>query len=136
MYAAGGIDTTNSLTHAVASMREYRGQVTGWIPEGLRLPSAVAEASAGPGGLFAGANASLNRAEENFGNAVDVDLNVNTCAGVRNEKVEANLLGFGGKVGTDGLEVNKSLGGVRLPWVAARMNMVGGWFRKKRGCLV
>ena len=40
--------------HAVSSMGEYCGQVTGWIPEGLRLPSAVAEASAGPEGLFAG----------------------------------------------------------------------------------
>ena len=124
--------------HAVASMGEYRGQVTGWIPEGLRLPSAVAEASAGSEGIFAVANASLVRAEANFGNAVDVheDLIVNTGAGVRNGNVEAHLLGFRGKVGTDGLEVNTPVGGVRLPRVAAPINIVGGWFRKKRSCLV
>ena len=124
--------------YAVASMREYRGQVTGWIPEGLRLPSAVAEASAGSKGIFAVANASLVRAEANFGNAVDVheDLIVNTGAGVRNGNVEAHLLGFRGKVGTDGLEVNTPVGGVRLPRVAAPINIVGGWFRKKRSCLV
>ena len=61
-------------------MEEYRSQFTGWISEGLRLPTAVAEASAGPGGLYAGANASLIRADVNMGNAADVhvDLNVNT----------------------------------------------------------
>ena len=76
-----GIDTTNSLTHAVAhegtayavaSIGEYRSQFTGWISEGLRLPTAVAEASAGPGGLYAGANASLIHADVNLGNAADV----------------------------------------------------------------
>ena len=81
--------------HAVSSMGEYRGQVTGWIPEGLRLPSAVAEASAGPQGLFAGANASLICAEANFRTAVHEDLIVNTGAGVRNGNVEAHLLELG-----------------------------------------
>ena len=34
------------------------------------------------------------------------DINLNTGLGVRNGNVELHLLGFGGKVGTDGIEIN------------------------------
>ena len=39
-----------------------------------------------------------------------MDINMNTGVGSRNGNIEFHMLGFGGKFGTDGLEVN-------TPWV-------------------
>lgn len=117
--------------YACASTGERRGQVgNGLLQAGIRGPTAEAEAIAGPG-LYAGANASLVHMEANYGNVVaaHVDLNVNTGVGFRGGNAEAHLLGFGGKIGSDGLEVDTPLGGVRLPWVAAPINFVGNLFR-------
>ena len=100
------------------------------LPASLRGPYAEAEAIAGPG-VGAWANASAARYEQNIGNLAEVhaDLNVNTGAGIRGGNVDVHLLGFGGRVGTDGLEVNTPLGGARLPWVAAPINFIGSLFR-------
>ena len=58
-------------------------------------------------------DASLGRLEYGAGNIVGihVDPNLNTGIGIRNGNVEAHLMGFGGKVGEDGLEINTPLGG-------------------------
>ena len=72
---------------------------------------AQAQAVAGPG-LGAFADASLVRLEASAGPlGVHLDPNVNTGIGARNGNVEAHLLGFGGKVGADGVEINTPLGG-------------------------
>ena len=58
-------------------------------------------------------DASLGRLEYGAGNIVGihVDPNLNTGIGIRNGNVEAHLIGFGGKVGEDGLEINTPLVG-------------------------
>ena len=43
-----------------------------------------------------------------------VGLNANTGIGARNGNMEAHFLGFGGKIGADGVEVNTPVGGVNL----------------------
>ena len=116
---------------AAIGSQEKRGQAgTGLLPASMRGPYAEAEAIAGPG-VGAWANASAGRYEQNYGNVAEIhaDLNVNTGAGIRGGNVDVHLLGFGGRVGTDGLEVNTPLGGARLPWVAAPINFVGSLFR-------
>ena len=40
-----------------------------------------------------------------------MEPNVNTGLGVRNGNAELRVLGFGGKIGADGLEINTPLGG-------------------------
>ena len=102
----------------------------GWISTKASLLSAEAEAIAGPG-LYAGVNASLVRAEAKLGNVVggSFDVNARTGAGVRNGNVEAHVLGFGGKVGTDGVEINTPLGGLSVPVLGAPINWIGGLFR-------
>ena len=72
-----------------------------------------AQAVAGPGfGAFG--DASVGRLEVSAGNVIGVhaEPNLNTGIGARNGNVEAHLLGFGAKVGADGVEVNTPLGGV------------------------
>jgi hypothetical protein len=67
----------------------------------------------GPGkGVWVGA--SLGRAELNVGPiaGIHVEPNLNTGLGVRDGNVDVHLLGFGARVGADGLEVNTPLGGV------------------------
>ena len=73
----------------------------------------TAQAVAGPGlGLFLDA-IFVDRAAYS-GNLVGihVGLNLNTGLGIRNGNFEAQLLGCGGKIGADGIEVNTSLGGI------------------------
>jgi len=72
-----------------------------------------AQAVAGNPGLGAFVDASLQKAEVSAGNlvGVHVDLNINTGIGLRNGNFEAHLLGFGGKIGADGLEINTPIGG-------------------------
>ena len=72
-----------------------------------------AQAVAGPG-LGAWVDASFSKFEASFGNVVGAHFepNVNTGVGVRNGNVDVHLLGFGGKIGADGIELNTPLGGV------------------------
>ena len=78
-----------------------------------RTLHAQAQAVAGPG-LGAWADASAFKVEASLGNVVGAHLepNVNTGVGVRNGNVDVHLLGFGGKIGADGIELNTPLGGV------------------------
>ena len=110
--------------------QESFGQANGLLTASIRGPYAEVEAIAGPG-IGAWAKASYMRNELNLGNVAEVhiDLNVNTGAGIRGGNVDVHLLGFGGRVGTDGLEVNTPIGGVRLPWVSAPINFIGSLFR-------
>jgi len=74
-----------------------------------------AQAVAGPGfGAFA--DATVFEEEISLGNVVraHVGLNANTGLGVRNGNLEAHLLGFGAKIGADGIEVNTPIGGVNV----------------------
>jgi hypothetical protein len=72
------------------------------------------QAVAGPGfGAFL--DASCNRIEVSFGFlwvgfGVHADLNLNTGLGARNGNLELHVLGFGGRLGADGLELN-------MPWM-------------------
>ena len=69
-----------------------------------------AQCVAGPGlGVFL--NLSCSRVEFSFGfpcigGDLHADININTGVGARNGNIEAHVLGFGGKVGTDGIELN------------------------------
>jgi hypothetical protein len=74
---------------------------------------AQAQAVAGPG-VGAWADASAFKVEAAYGNVVGVHIepNVNTGAGIRNGNLDVHLLGFGGKIGADGIEVDTPLGGV------------------------
>lgn len=78
----------------------------------VRGASAQAQAVAGPG-LGAFGDASFGRVEFSAGNIAGIHLepNVNTGIGARNGNIEAHVLGFGGKVGADGIEINTPLGG-------------------------
>ncbi len=94
------------------STQESRGNV-GPVGARIRGPELQAQAVAGPGlGVFA--DASTGKAEFSVGNVVGFHLepNVNTGVGVRNGNAEAHLLGFGAKVGADGVEINTPIGGV------------------------
>ena len=81
---------------------------------GLTFLSAEAEAIAGAG-LGAWANAELVKAELDIGPVVGghIGLNANTGAGVRGGNLDVHLLGFGGKIGADGLAIDTPVGGVR-----------------------
>ena len=139
-FDTGNVETkSNSLTHAVAhdgtayacaSLGEGRGAI-GPYSVVARLPTAHAGVSDGTEGLYAVAEASAIRYEANYGNVVGahVDVNVNTGLGFRNGNAEAHLQGFGGRVGTDGVEVNTPLGGIRIPALGAPINWIGGLFR-------
>ena len=76
--------------------------------------SADAEAIAGPG-LGAWANAELVKVEADLGPVVGghVGLNAKTGAGVRGGNLDIHLLGFGGKIGADGVAVDTPVAGVR-----------------------
>ena len=60
------------------------------------------------------ANASVARAEASVGPVgAHVDLNANTGAGFRGGNLDVHVLGFGGKVGADGLTVDTPVGGAK-----------------------
>ena len=105
---------------------EKRVQKRGLLRSAMRGPYVEAEAIAGPG-LGAWANASAARLETNFGNVAQVhlDASLNTGAGIRGGNLDVHLLGFGGRVGTDGLEINTPLAGGRLPWATVPINLIG-----------
>ena len=79
----------------------------------MTVASAEAEAIAG-NGVGAWANASLIRGEVSAGPVgVHADLNVNTGLGVRGGNLDVHLLGFGTKVGADGVTIDTPLGGAK-----------------------
>ena len=53
------------------------------------------------------------RLEASLGNLIGfhIDYNLNTGVGARNGNFEIHLLGFGGRVGGDGLDVDTFMGG-------------------------
>ncbi len=71
------------------------------------------QAVAGPG-LGVWFDSSTVRMEASLGNIVGAhfDSNINTGVGIRNGNLDAHLLGFGVKVGADGIEVNTPVVGV------------------------
>ena len=75
----------------------------------------TAEAVAGPGiGVFA--DTTFIECEANVGNliGVHVGLNADTGIGIKGGNAEAHVLGFGGQVGADGLEVNTPVIGAHI----------------------
>jgi hypothetical protein len=85
----------------------------GYFSAMYRGPSYEAAAVAGAGlGAWAGASP-VGRAEVNLGPVIGVHLepNLNTGLGVRDGNVDVHLLGFGTRLGADGLEINTPLGG-------------------------
>ena len=86
-------------------------------PIGVRArlgPEFKVQVVAGPGlGVFL--DGSCSRVEVTFGLPwlgvqLHTDINVNTGMGARNGNIELHFLGFGFKIGADGLEIN-------TPWV-------------------
>ena len=59
-------------------------------------------------------DATVADAQASVGNWIGghVGLNANTGVGARNGNLEAHVLGFGGKIGADGVEINTPIGGV------------------------
>ena len=115
MFAVDGFATAKG-GNAIASFGVARTTLNGGPASvAATLGQINLQAVMGPGvGLFA--DASLARLEASFGNIVGLhaDLNVNTGVGIRNGNVDAHLLGFGGKIGADGVEINTPVGGVNL----------------------
>ena len=64
-------------------------------------------------GLGVFGDASIMRLEVSLGNIIGlhIDYNINSGLGVRNGNFEAHFLGFGGKLGGDGIEINTPVGG-------------------------
>ncbi len=101
----------NAIASAGLAQGRLRAGPTQW---GAEIGQFSAQAVAGPGfGAFA--DAKIAEASLDVGKVagVHVGLNASTGAGVRNGNAEAHLLGFGGKVGTDGLQIDTPLGGVK-----------------------
>ena len=80
----------------------------------MTVASVEAEAIAG-NGFGAWANASLFRGGQIGAGPVGItpDLNVNTGIGVRGGNLDVHLLGFGTKVGADGVTIDTPLGGAK-----------------------
>ena len=116
--------------YAGASMGDIKAGA-GFFTGGLKGPTVEAEARSNAG-LYAGFDATLLKCELNVGNlaGVEAGLNVKTGAGIRNGNAEAHLLGFGGAVGTDGVEISTPIGGVKLPVLAAPVNLIGKLLKK------
>ena len=87
----------------------------GPINQRVKLGQFTAQAVAGPG-LGAFVDVTLAELSLSAGNLAGFHfgLNANTGIGARNGNVEAHFLGFGGKIGADGVEVNSPVGGVNL----------------------
>jgi len=102
--------------NGAAKAHANTGHVEGrraWLSGAVDGPRAGVDARAGEQGLGAFADASWVRAEGRSGVVgAHLDLNVNTGAGMRNGNAEASLLGFGVKVGVNGLSLNTPLGGL------------------------
>jgi hypothetical protein len=94
---------------------EWRGSL-GPVNVINRGPSYEAAAVAGPGlGAWVGVSP-VGRKELSLGPVagIHVEPNLNTGLGVRDGNVDVHLLGFGARVGADGLEVNTPAGGANL----------------------
>ena len=76
--------------------------------------AADAEAIGYGHGFGAWATASLVRAEGDLGPVgAHLDINANTGVGVRGGNLDVHLLGFGGKIGVDGVTIDTPVGGVK-----------------------
>ena len=100
--------------NAIASFSLAQGRMRLGLFEGkLQVGQITAQGVCGPGlGLFVDTKiAELKLSAGNiFGG--HVGLNGNTGIGARNGNLEAHFLGFGGKVGADGVEINTPIGGL------------------------
>ena len=103
----------NGQAFAAAHVAQIDGTV-GPLSGEISFLSAEAEAIAGPG-FGAWANAEVVKVEADLGPVVGahVGLNANTGAGVRGGNLDVHLLGFGGKIGADGVAVDTPIAGVR-----------------------
>ena len=79
----------------------------------LKLLSVAAEAACGRHGVGAWASASLFRGEVTVGLfAGHLDLNINTGVGVLGGNLDVHVLGFGFRIGADGLSLDTPFGGI------------------------
>jgi len=87
----------------------------GPINQRVKVGQFTGQAVAGPGlGVFVDTTvADVSFSAGNFA-GFHVGLNANTGIGARNGNIEAHFLGFGGKIGADGVEVNTPVAGVNL----------------------
>lgn len=86
----------------------------GYFNSMYRAPTYEAAAVAGPGlGAWVGASPA-GRAEVNLGPLVGahIEPNINTGVGIRDGNLDVHVLGFGTRIGADGVEINTPLGGV------------------------
>ena len=103
----------NGQAFAAAHVVKIDGTV-GPLSGELTFLNVEAEAIAGPG-FGAWADAEVVKLEADLGPVAGahVGLNANTGAGVRGGNLDVHLLGFGGKVGADGVAIDTPIGGVR-----------------------
>jgi len=111
---ASGPGYTALARHGAGDNRLACGTACGAGVRARFGPEFKAQVVAGPGlGVFL--DASCSRVEFTWGLPclgvqLHTDINMNTGVGARNGNVELHLLGFGMKVGVDGLEIN-------TPWI-------------------
>ena len=100
--------------NAIASLSVAKGRMRMGLLEGkLQVGQLTAQGVCGPGlGLFV--DTKVAELKLSAGNIIGgrVGLNGNTGIGARNGNLEAHFLGFGGKVGADGVEFNTPFWGV------------------------
>ena len=104
----------NGQVYIAAHCTKFDGTV-GPLSGELTFLSVEAEAITGPG-LGAWADLEILKMEADLGPLVGgwLGLNVNTGVGVRGGNLDVHLLGFGGKIGADGLAIDTPVGGVRV----------------------
>ena len=99
--------------NAIAAVESGRVEGSlGYMNARMAGPAAKIQSVDGPGyGTFGEAH--LGRVEVSLGRLAGAHFspNVNTGLGVRNGNAELHVLGFGGKIGADGVQVNTPLGG-------------------------
>jgi hypothetical protein len=96
------------------------GTLNHYQPSGIsrELPCDFSQVSTGFTGGLRGtfADASFPRVEFHLGNIVGahVGLNINTGFGIRNGNLDWHVLGFGFKLGWDGIEINTPVVGINV----------------------
>ena len=99
--------------HAFAHAHAFKAHGSyGVLSTGVTALSVDVEIAAADSGVGAWVNASLIDAEATIGPVgVHAGPNINTGVGVRQGNLDVHILGFGGKIGTDGVSVDTPLGG-------------------------
>ena len=94
----GQFHYSNYLLNAKIKVGQFSGQVVAGPGAGVFVDTTVVDLSV------------------SFGNVIGIHtgLNVNTGIGIRNGDAELHLLGFGGKIGVDGVEFNTPIGGLNM----------------------